>query len=89
MIVSKKLWVVLSLFLCVSSLYAQGKIERAVKERKEGSVKTHVIPMVDDVWGEIDGWVRSPYRTIYPHHGARISLYYQMGTHLSTSQQCV
>ena len=63
----KKFYLVLSLFLCVSSLYAQGKIERAVKEIKDGSVTTHVIPMVDDVWGEIDGWVRSPYRTVYPH----------------------
>lgn len=62
----KRCLTVVLMFLMVCSAYAQGKIERAVKEIKEGSVKTHVIPMVDDVWGEIDGWVRSPYRTIYP-----------------------
>ena len=63
----KKFYLVLSLFLCVCSLYAQDRLQRAVKEIKDGSVNTHVIPMVGDVWGEIDGWVKSPYKTVYPH----------------------
>ena len=63
----KKFYLVLSLFLCVCSLYAQDRLQRAVKEIKKGSVTTHVIPMVADVWGEIDGWVKSPYKTVYPH----------------------